>query len=73
MPKEPAKPTGRPSDEALYRFRVVCDVLAREMRGQKRAESVPAVVRELPVVLSGTPKSAGPRTIYRWLAAFDRN
>ena len=73
MPKEPAKPTGRPSDEALYRFRVVCGVLARELRGQKRAESVLAVVRELPPSLCGAQRSAGPRTIYRWLTAFEKD
>jgi hypothetical protein len=73
MLRRPAKPTGSPSPEALYRFRVVCDVLARQLRGQKREEAVPAVAGELPPALSGAPRRAGPRTIYRWLAAFEKD
>jgi transposase InsO family protein len=52
---------------------VVSDVLARELRGQRRQEAISAVARELPLVLSGAAHSSGPRTIYRWLAAFEKS
>jgi putative transposase len=52
---------------------VVCDVLARQLRGEKREDAVTAVAGNLPLDLSGSPQSAGPRTIYRWLAAFEKD
>jgi hypothetical protein len=73
MARNSAGPTGHPSEEALYRFRVVSDVLARELRGQRRQEAICAVASEPPLVVSGAACSAGPRTIYRWLAAFEKS
>ena len=74
MPKDSVKPTGSPSPEALYRFRVVCDVLGRQLRGEKRQHAVATVAGDLPSVLSGgASQRAGPRTIYRWLAAFEKD
>lgn len=73
MVRRAAGPTGHPSQEALYRFRVVSDVLARELRGQRRHEAISAVASEPPLVLSGASRSSGPRTIYRWLAAFEKD
>jgi transposase InsO family protein len=73
MPKNSVGPTGHPSEEALYRFRVVSDVLARELRGQRRQEAISSVSSEPPLVLSGAAQRSGPRTIYRWLAAFEKD
>jgi len=67
------KPSGRPSDEALYRFRVVSDVLASEKRGQERAEAVAAVILKPPLSLSDDHRSPKERTVYRWLAAFKKD
>ncbi|MCC6132874.1 MAG: transposase [Acidobacteria bacterium] len=73
MSKGSVRPTGRPSDEALFRFRVVSDVLVREMRGESRAQAVTAVARQLPPGFSGRSHRAGPRTISRWLSAFEKD
>ena len=72
MPKRDCK-RGQPSEEALDRFRVVSDVLARQLRGKTRAEAVAAVADSLPQSLSGGSLKAQARTVYRWLAAFERD
>jgi putative transposase len=70
MPKTPPDRSPTPSPEALYRFRVVSEVLARQQRGEARAEVVPAVSASPPPTVEGPCRRVGPRTIYRWLSAY---
>lgn len=72
MPKEPPDPFRVPSGEALYRFRVVCEVLARCQRGEPRAEAIAAVAASPPPTLSARLFRMRPRTVYRWLSAFEK-
>lgn len=73
MPVPPKAHPQTPSDEALFRFRVVSDVLSREMRGQVRADVVPAVAAlEHPMLLGGAHR-VSTRTLYRWLAAYEES
>jgi putative transposase len=71
MPKEPPDRPPTPSPEALYRFRVVSEVLARQQRGEARAAVVRAVGASPPPTVEGTCRRVGPRTIYRWLGAYE--
>lgn len=71
MPKEPSARSLPPSPEGLYRFRVVSEVLAREQRGEPRAEAIAAVATSPPPPVEGAPGRVGPRTIRRWLAAYE--
>lgn len=73
MPKRSRDPSRSPSTEALFRFRVVSDVLARQQRGESRAEAVTAVAAAGHPSMDDDLRHVGPRTIYRWLAAFQKN
>jgi len=60
------------SFEALFRFRVLSEVLTEQMRGRKRGAAVGIVAAREHLTLAGTGarKSSG-RTIYRWLARYE--
>jgi transposase InsO family protein len=73
MPKQSRDPERTPSTEALFRFRVVSDVLARQQRGEARGEAVTAVAAAGHLSRDGRFRRMGPRTIYRWLAAFEKH
>lgn len=63
------------SDEdshTLFRFHVVSAVLAREALGEVRAEAVVAVAREPHLDVDNTLRRVSVRSLYRWLAAFER-
>lgn len=72
MPKDPPDTFRAPSAEALYRYRVICEVLARCERGEPRAEAIAAVAASPPPTLSTRLSQVGPRTIYRWLSGFEK-
>lgn len=61
------------STEALFRYGIVAQVLARVARGEVRAL---AIVEATEVTYlapgSGRTRTVGARTLYRWLAAFAR-
>jgi transposase InsO family protein len=68
----PATPVAA-SAEALFRYRVVAQVLARVALGVLRADAVCEVVDdELVDVRCGRLRSTSRRTVYRWLAAYER-
>lgn len=69
----PKSPLSIVSDEALFRFAVVSDVLARIARGQVRAEAIREAAKHPHYNHRGIPKKAGLRSIYRWLAAYERD
>ncbi len=59
------------SATALFRFSVVSEVRVRVARGQLRAEAVRQTALQRHVGPDGSPCTAGVRSIYRWLAAFE--
>ena len=59
-----------PSNEAVFRYVVVSQLLIRVRGGQKQADAVRAVVAQEHLTLGGARRRVGKRTIYRWLAAF---
>lgn len=60
------------SAEALFRFRVVSEVLTEVMRGQVRARAVSLVASRMHAALDGSELEISKRTLYRWLAAYER-
>lgn len=60
------------SSEALFRFRVISEVLTGMMRGQTRAQAVRAVASRAHAKLDGMPRTVSARTVYRWLAEYHR-
>ncbi len=66
----PSNPTKSPSAEALFRFRVLSEVLACVQRGETLAEAVSGVAEHPHLTLNHDLREVSPRTIYRWLEAF---
>ena len=60
------------STVALFRYQVLCEVLARELRGYKRSEAVVSVASERHPSPGGEPRRATSRTLYRWLSAYEK-
>ncbi len=65
---------GDVSAEALFRFRVVSEVLTEAMRGQKRGFgwAVKVVASRPHAQLDGSSRKVSARTLYRWVAAYER-
>ena len=62
--------TDEPSPEALFRYRMVSEVVSRVLRGEDRADAVGHVVAQDQHDLSGNLRHVSERTLYRWLARF---
>jgi transposase InsO family protein len=60
------------SSQALFRFSVVSQVLARMRRGETRAEAVGHVTCSEQALFDGSSRRVSARSIYRWLAAFEK-
>lgn len=60
------------SKEALFRYRVVSEVLTRIARGQPRAHAVREVTERSCLEVDGRERKVSPRTAYRWLSKFER-
>ena len=59
------------SFEALFRFRVVSEVLTEQLRGRRREAAVRAVAsREHATLDGGSARTVSRRTIYRWLRRY---
>jgi putative transposase len=58
--------------EALFRFRVVSEVLTEVTRGQRRARAVALVASRTHAALDGSERTVSKRSLYRWLAAYER-
>lgn len=71
MTFQPKDSRQAPTDEALFRFRVISDVLSRELRGELRADAVPAVAGLEHPTFDGRPHQVSARTVYRWLNAYE--
>lgn len=66
----PAKASTTASAEALFRFSVVSEVLARTLRGEVHADAVQATAAHPHPTLEGSTRLVRVRTLYRWLRAF---
>jgi transposase InsO family protein len=60
-----------PSPEALFRYTVLSQVIARELGGEPRAKAITAVAAQSHPTLEGTLRQVSTRSLYRWLAAFE--
>jgi putative transposase len=60
-----------PSPEALFRYTVLSQVIARELGGEPRAKAITAVADQSHPTLQGTLRPVSARSLYRWLAAFE--
>ena len=60
-----------PSPEALFRYTVLSQVIARELGGEPRAKAITAVAAQDHPTLQGTLRQVSARSLYRWLAAFE--
>ena len=70
MPKRPSIPSGGPSPEALFRYRLVCEVLARVASGLRRTDAVREVARCDHPDFTARLRHVSERTLYRWLALY---
>jgi hypothetical protein len=60
-----------PSDDALFRYQVLSQVLMREQNGQPRSEAIAAVAAVEHITADRKLRKVSQRSIYRWLAAFE--
>ena len=59
-----------PSRVALFRYQVVCAVLAHEQNGESRPDAVETVAQTAFTLDGETSRQIDRRTVYRWLRAF---
>jgi transposase len=57
---------------ALFRYQVVSQVFARELRGHKRSEAVVVTCSMPHPSPDRRPRNVKVRTLYRWLSAFEQ-
>lgn len=62
-----------PTPEAIFRYSLVCRVLAHELRGQVRSEAVEIVANDMHLSADGQLRTVDKRTIYRWLADYQES
>ncbi|MEK7422711.1 MAG: hypothetical protein AAB131_02605, partial [Actinomycetota bacterium] len=65
------KDPSNPSREALSRFAIVSQVLARMHGGEDRADAIAVAAAGEFTLFDGSPRSVSARSLYRWLAAYD--
>lgn len=68
--QDPTQPAP-PSPEALFRYTVLSQVIARELGGEPRAKAITAVAAQSHPTLQGRLRQVSARSLYRWLAAFE--
>jgi putative transposase len=69
--KKTIQPSGV-SAEALFRFRVISEVLTEVMRGQRFARAVKVVASRAHTKLNGDERTVSVRTLYRWLESYEQ-
>ena len=60
------------SAEALFRYCVIAFVLARETIGDTRADAITEALDEPHVTVTGLLRAVSRRSLYRWIAAYQR-
>jgi len=68
MADQPPAPV--PTARALFRYRVLSEVLVTEVRGVVRREAVRQVADRVHLGPDGAPRKVGLRSVYRWLALY---
>ena len=68
-----ASPSKSLSGQALFRYRVVSEVLVSELRGEVRAQAVRRAASHVHLGPDGRPRQVGLRSVYRWLSAFHKH
>jgi putative transposase len=68
LPRMPAEI----SAEALFRYKVVAQVLAYQKLGNTRALAVSITLQCLHVTETGAVRSVSTRTLYRWVSQYDK-
>ena len=66
-----SRPPELPSAEALFRFRVIGEVLTEQMRGRKRTRAVAVVAAREHLTLDGRSRTVSRRTLFRWLKRYE--
>ena len=61
-----------PSPQALFRYQAISQVLWHESWGEDRAEAVRKVAGQPLVGPDGELRRVSPRSLYRWLAAYQQ-
>ena len=61
----------QPTPEALFRYRLVAEVRARVLRGEKNAGVIASVAASLHPDLAGDMRGVSVRTLYRWCASYE--
>jgi len=69
----PGVPPSTPSSMALFRFSVVSLAMTWLLRGEVRARAVEAVAAHEHATPWGDVRRVSRRTVYRWLAAYERH
>ena len=69
----PSIPNQPPSATALFRFRVLSEILARVQRGEILADVVADVATLPHVAPNRDPRKVSSRTLYRWLEEFGQD
>ena len=60
-----------PSNDALFRYQVLSQVLVREQNGQPRSQAIATVAAGEHITADGKLRKVSQRSIYRWLAAYE--
>lgn len=60
-----------PSDDALFRYQVLSQVLVREYSGEPRSQAIAAVAAVEHISAERKLRKVSQRSIYRWLAAYE--
>jgi transposase InsO family protein len=70
MKNDPSR-LNEPSDEALFRYQVLSQVLVREYTGEPRSQAIAGVAAIEHITADRKPRMVSQRSIYRWLAAYE--
>jgi putative transposase len=71
MKLPPQSSEAEPDPEALFRFKIVSEVLVAQATGLSRAGAIADVVSRLHISVEGELRQVSARTVYRWLNIFE--
>ncbi len=66
----PGRDSNEPCLEALFRYRLVCEVVSHTRRGKSCADALGIVAAQDLHDLTGTPRDVSERTLSRWLGKY---
>jgi putative transposase len=68
--KQTRHPQEQAPADALFRYQVISQVLARQHKGEPRSEAIEAVSKIVQISVDGRQWLVSKRSIYRWTAAY---